>query len=103
LSNPPKYKIDGIDLVTEGALTLSQVYNILDMDTDQYSELNTVTELSMMLKQADMVRFLVGCARNMGNEGLAFKQLGVLPRQVIIGLIAEKLTAAGAQADITYY
>ena len=27
---PPEYWIDGIDLVSEGAITLGQVYNILD-------------------------------------------------------------------------
>jgi len=103
LANPPKYQIEGIDLVTEGALTLNQTYNILDMDADTYDELNTVTELSLLIKEADRVNFLVGGAYNMGNEGLAFKQLGVHPRRLIIELIAEKLSKAGVDIDITYY
>ncbi len=103
ISNPPKYEIAGIDLVTEGALTLNQSFNILDMDAAQYDELNTVTELSIFLKEADRVNFLIGGARNAGNEGLTFKQLGVLPRRVIIELIAKKLDEAGVQTDISYY
>ena len=30
MNEPPEYHIDGIDLTTEGAIMLNQVYNILD-------------------------------------------------------------------------
>ena len=72
-SSPPKYEIEGVDLVTEGAATLSQAYNILDVDIKEYKELNAVTELCLLLKEADTVNFLVGGAKNTGNTGIAFK------------------------------
>ncbi|HEY3297412.1 MAG TPA: SpoIIE family protein phosphatase, partial [Armatimonadota bacterium] len=36
---PARYEIKGIDLVTEGAVTLNQVYNIFDEDPDTFDEI----------------------------------------------------------------
>ncbi len=102
-ASPPKYEINGIDLVTEGAATLSQAYNILDMDIKEYKNINAVTELCMLLKDADTVNFLIGRAKNLDNAGIAFKQLGILPRETIIKLIADKLKKAGTQTETVFY
>lgn len=102
-ADPPKYLIDGVDLVTEGAATLNQAYNILDLDIEEYDELTAVTELCILIKQADTINFIVGGAHNIGHNALTFKQIGILPRRTIVGLIVQKLNEIGVQVDVSYY
>ncbi len=99
---PPRYRIDGIDLVTEGAVTLNQVYNVLDEDPAEFEEESGVTELIELLKSADRINFVVGAARNPASENIAFRQRGILTRTQIIPLIAEKLRKAGKLVVIEY-
>jgi hypothetical protein len=94
-SHPPKYKINGIDLVTEGAVTLNQVYNILDEDPLEFDEDSCVSDLCRMMIAADIIRLFTGKARNPGHTDISFKQLGVLPRHIIVGLLIQKLRAMG--------
>ena len=42
---PPRYDIAGIDLVTEGAVTLNQTYNLFDADVSQLRDRSGVTAL----------------------------------------------------------
>jgi hypothetical protein len=102
-ADPPKYLIDGIDLVTEGAATLNQAYNILDIDIEEYDELTAVTELCMLIKEADTINFMIGDAQNIGHKGLTFKQIGLLPRRTIVELIIKKLNEKGVQTEVYYY
>jgi hypothetical protein len=92
---PARYFIDGIDLVTEGAITLNQVYNIYDEDPSRYGESSGVTELTSLLKSADRVNLMVGNALNPANRDISFQQKGILTRQSIIPLIVEKLEKSG--------
>jgi len=92
---PPSYRLPGIDLVTEGAVTLNQAYNLLDTDPTTYAEESGVTQLCALLRGADRVNFLLGGARNAAAGDTAFRQQGILPRETIIHLIAEKLRGAG--------
>jgi hypothetical protein len=92
---PPSYRIEGIDLVTEGAVTLTQVYNILEEDPSRYEEWSGVTELCDLLRAADRIHFFVGTASNPGNLSIAFQQKGILPRTRTVPLIRERLTKAG--------
>lgn len=92
---PPHYLIPGIDLVTEGAVTLNQVCNILDEDPARYDELSGVTELCQLLRGADRVNFLVGDAVNPATAMIAFRQRGILTRDKIIPRIADKLRRQG--------
>jgi hypothetical protein len=92
---PARYGIKGVDLVTEGAVTLNQVYNILDENPDSFNEVNGVTELQSQLLSADRVNIIMGQAINPANRDISFRQKGILTRQVIIPLIADKLRAAG--------
>ena len=94
-ASPPTYRLEGLDLVTEGAITLNQVYNLLEEDLEEYEGGSCVGQICRMLKRADVVHLFVGGARNPGNVGLEFKQLGVLPRHLVVGLLAEKLRALG--------
>ena len=92
---PPRDKIEGIGLVTEGAVTLNQLYNILDEDPADFEEVSGVTELHALVLAADRVNFLVGGALNPATNDLAFRQQGILGRRAIIPLIAKKLEEAG--------
>ena len=92
---PQCYRIEGIDLVTEGAITLTQVYNILEEDPSRYEEWSGVTELCDLLRAADRIHFFVGTASNPGNRSIAFKQKGILPRMRTVPLIRDRLTKAG--------
>jgi len=92
---PPRYAIEQIDLVTEGAVTLNQAYNLLSEDVDRLKEDSGVTELCLLLNVADRVNFLVGDASNQGSDDIAFRQRGVLTRRVLIPLFVEKLRQMG--------
>lgn len=94
LITPPRYEIEGVDLVTEGAVTLNQVYNVLDEDIRNLTEDSGVTELCALLQIADRVNLYRGGAVNHANDDIAFRQRGLLNRRQIIPLIAEKLRKA---------
>ena len=92
---PPRSHINGIDLVTEGTVTLNQVYNLLDEDMELFNEDSGVTQFCTMLHAADRINLFAGMAPNIGNGDIAFKQQGILPRQSIIPLIEQKLKQQG--------
>lgn len=92
---PPAYHLEGIDLVTEGAVTLNQVYNILEEDPSTYEQDTGVSQLGRMLLEADRVNLLVGQAQNVAGKDIRFRQQGILPRSRIVPLIAEALKARG--------
>ncbi|HPU95383.1 MAG: Stage II sporulation protein E (SpoIIE) [Firmicutes bacterium ADurb.Bin153] len=94
LFSPPRYFIEGIDLVTEGALTLNQVYNVLDESPNRLEQ-GSVAQLHRLIHEADRVNFIVGEAVNPANANIAFQQQGILTRQTVIPLICEKLRAKG--------
>lgn len=93
-SKPPQYKVNGVDIVTEGAVTLNQAYNILDEDPSQYDD-SCICKICMIMKEADIIRFYIGNAHNPGHDDLSFKQLGVLPRKTIVELLIRKLREMG--------
>jgi hypothetical protein len=99
---PPRYEIPGIDLVSEGAVTLNQVYNVIDENPDDLTELNAVTELCALLQVADRVNIMVGGARNLASGDISFRQCGILTREHIVPLLAEKLRAAGKLVVVEY-
>jgi hypothetical protein len=75
--NPPEYWIEGIDLVAEGAITLNQVYNILDEPLRRLSDNTTAERLCLMLREADVIRLMIGNAANLAHDDLIFKRIGV--------------------------
>jgi hypothetical protein len=92
---PPRYEIQGVDLVTEGAVTLNQAYNVLDEDIRNLKEDSGVTELCALLQIADRVNIFLGGAQNSATGDISFRQRGILSRRQIIPLLAEKLREAG--------
>jgi hypothetical protein len=97
---PPGYGIKGIDLVSEGAVTLNQVFNIIDADEQQFEPDSSVTRLCEILAEADRVNFYLGIASNEGHNDIAFKQRGILPRKTIVKLLAERLQTMGKLVEV---
>ena len=93
---PPTYELEGIDLVTEGAVTLNQVFNIWGEDFERLEKNNAVTELYLLLTAADRVNFFEGKSENEAKEDIAFTQMRILRRSKIIQLISQKLIERGA-------
>lgn len=93
--SPPEYEIEGLDMVSEGAILLNQVYNILGEEIEEFVEDTVVHRLCLMMYEADVITFLIGNAANNAHTSLSFKQVGVKPRHISIKLIAEKLREMG--------
>lgn len=100
---PPEYVIGGIDLVTEGAIVLNQVNNILGEDPEHFVENTVVERICRIMQDADIVRFLVGSAINDAHSMLLFKQMGVRPRMATVELIAEQLKKMGKLVTIEHF
>lgn len=99
----PEYYIKGIDLVTEGAITLNQVNNILDEPVERLSE-NSVTErLCLMLHNADVIHLMIGNASNTAHDDLIFKQVGVHVRKATLQQIVARLKNMGKLVIEHYY
>ena len=92
---PPNYMIEGIDLVTEGAITLNQVLNIWNEDSAKFEKNSPVTDLVSLLYVADRVNFYLGGCENPASNDISFTQTGVLSRKVIVPLLIKKLEEDG--------
>ncbi len=94
--SPPEYRMDGVDLVTEGAVTLNQALNLLESDVDLTAGESPVFRLCRLLLDADAVTLLVGGGFNAAQtEDSLLRQLGVKPRQRVVERIAEFLREKG--------
>lgn len=99
----PEYLLEGIDLATEGAITLSQVCNVLEEPLESLEDSTAVKRLCALLHEADVVHMHIGKAFNDAHEGVLFKQLGVRMRRTVMCAITEKLRAAGKLVTERYY
>ncbi len=98
--SPPGYEIEGIDLVTEGAVTLNQLYNVLDADSRELGRNTPVADLHALLKSADRVRIFLGTTVNPASLSIDYRQQGILQRGTLAPLIAEKLRETGKLVEI---
>ena len=103
LGGPPEYLIEGIDLATEGAITLNQVFNVLGEDMEFMQRDSCVKRMCMMLLESDVIHLHIGKAVNDAHEDLFFKQVGVRVRRAVIGMIVEKLQKMGKLVIETYH
>lgn len=94
-NQPPRYAIDGINIVSEGAVTLNQVYNILDVDTEELNMTSVVADIAKMMLDADIINIYLGDAKNIAHADISFKQIGIVERAKIVQLIVEKLENKG--------
>ena len=100
---PVNYYLEGMDLVTEGAVTLNQVFNIWDEDTSGLDKDSPVTDLYSLLSVVDRVNFFVGRAENPANRDISFAQMGIIGRIKIVNLLALKLEQEGKLVTIKYF
>jgi len=92
---PPEHFISGIDLVTEGALTLNQLYNVIGEMPQDLDAASPVTKLLGLMRSADRIYFWLGQAKNPAHSSPIFRQLGIMPRTTVVPLIADKLRENG--------
>lgn len=65
---PPASQIEGIDLVTEGTLTLSRVSQLLEDDTLALHPTNAAAAVCALLKASDTISFVVGTRVNQAHQ-----------------------------------
>lgn len=99
---PPRYRLDGVDYATEGAVCLDQLRNLLEAAPSRLEDRNVVTDLYRVLCEADLVEFLVGTAENPANASQSFLQRGILDRRTVVTSIAEKLQRMGKIVTIEW-
>jgi len=92
---PPEFSINGIDLATEGAITLNQLYNVLDEDRKLMNNDSPVTKLYDKLMVSDKIIFWIGTNNPIDEMSLDFIQMGLKSRKHIVPLLAEKLKNIG--------
>ena len=101
---PPCGEIDGVDLVTEGVLTLSRAVEILKSSgsSEDICEQDGAAELAKILLNADNIRFIVGKALNPAyqNPDLPI-DFGFKMR--LVNSLKKILLAKGKQIQIDYY
>lgn len=64
---PPVSYMDGVDLITEGILTLTALANYLEADNPAVPPL-AVRELAAMLMESDVITFLIGTRVNEAHQ-----------------------------------
>ena len=82
----PQYFISGIDISTEGVITLNECYKIL---SGKISDNKDAVKIVQILQKENKINFIVGTADN--GELLFYKQNSLLPRSEIIEKIIELL------------
>ncbi|MCC7318434.1 MAG: SpoIIE family protein phosphatase [Bacteroidales bacterium] len=92
---PPSFLLDGCELVTEGMVTLNQVYHLLDEDPANYPEGSPAGEMAAFLKIADRINVWLGQAENVNEGSIEFRQQGLLNRQKISAKIVKRLQDQG--------
>ena len=75
-AQPPKYQIEGFELVTEGVITLNQANNILEEDYRELKDIDEESSAQVLCKEmleADIIRIFLGGAQNSANDSMQFK------------------------------
>lgn len=102
-ASPPEYQMEGIDIITEGAVALNQMYNILGENPEYFVSDSPVERLCALLMKSDVITFMVGRSVNTAHMELLFKQLGIRQREPTIRLIAKQLRDMGKLVVEEYY
>lgn len=101
--DPPEYAIPGIDLITEGAVALNRVANILDDDLSNIKQPNVVERLAQTLLSSDKIQLIQGRAVNTAHEASLFKQMGIRTRHDVVEQICDKLEQRGKIIERIYF
>lgn len=92
---PPAYSIDGFEMVTEGVVTLNQVYHLLEDNTADLPMETIPGELAWYLRMADRINVWEGTASNLGHDQVEFRLQGLFNRAQILKVITERLKEQG--------
>lgn len=101
---PPKGFIDGIDLVTEGVLTLQKVNRYLNKAKNDplYQESLLVSKeedgascLVRELLNSTGIRFMVGLSDNPAHDAIAYSPISLNAKIALINELGENLTTMG--------
>ena len=102
---PPVGNIEGIDLTTEGILTLNLCYQLL-REAAEGEELprrnDGATLLAKQLWNAEEVKFLVGRAQNAAHANLE-QLVHLAPRAYVVDRIAKVLSRRNIEVEGVYY
>ena len=102
-NSPPEYAMKGADMVTEGAMVLNQVSNILDADPIEVTEETSPERITGLFYNADVIHFHVGNAKNKSHQLLPFRQLGLKVRYDVLKDIEHKLKKKGKTVYFDFY
>ncbi len=104
-SVPACGRIEGLELVTEGTLTLTRALEIIRSDTPDGElrlRIDGASRLAVMLGEADEIRMLVGRAINPAHQNPNLpRHLGI--KAQVIQALAEELRRRGKQVDMEYF
>ncbi|MHB0998020.1 MAG: SpoIIE family protein phosphatase [Armatimonadota bacterium] len=98
---PPTAKLQGVDLVTEGILTLSRAAEYLKRGIPQGKK-NAATLLLEHLLYADGVTFMVGTARNPAHQNTGLPE-SIFLRRTVVEDLATQLRGMGKEVELIYY
>lgn len=98
---PPTARIGGIDLVTEGILTLNRVVKYLKDGIPDDTK-NAATELVEVLKASDGIGLMVGTARNPALQNANFPP-EMLLRRTVVDTLADLLRVQGKTVEVSYH
>ncbi|SFG77716.1 Stage II sporulation protein E (SpoIIE) [Desulfotomaculum arcticum] len=101
---PPVGIIPGIDLVTEGAITLVDALDLLKSrpGIKDFSGRDGASRLAALLAAADSVHFIIGQATNPGQQGTGVPTIYIYKRYIIRDLI-RVLQEAGKTVTEEYH
>ena len=80
---PPVARMEGFELVTEGALTLSETLRLLEEGIPEKAPQNAAVRLAQMLIDSDVVRFAVGTSVNEAHQDPEFPVEFDLRRNIV--------------------
>jgi len=105
---PPVGHIEGIDLVTEGIITLSKTLEQLKKPAalqgagpGQKQKRNAVTLLTKLLLERDRIRFLVGTALNPAHQNPELSGLSL--KMTVVNEMAHILKELGKEVEVQYF
>jgi len=98
---PPIAKLPGLDLVTEGILTLSRATEYLTKGRPA-GRVDAATELLDKLAPVDGVTFLVGTARNPAHQNTGLPD-SIFLRRTVVENLATQLELQGKETELRYY
>lgn len=104
---PPYGKLRGIDLVTEGIITLSKTLESLKKSEvptrgENRKKKNAVMILSQFLLESDRIKFLVGRAINPAHQNPDLP-LNMALKMQVVKEIAENLEERGKKVELLYF